>query len=86
MKNKIINYIYYICGKLSKIPQDKLLHVVISSILTSLLSYTFPIIPLFILMTVIFLSKEYIDDASKQGCCDWKDIIADYVGFLIGIL
>lgn len=86
MKNKIINYIYYLCGKLSKIPQDKLLHVLVSSILTSLLYYIFPIILLLLIMSLIFFAKEYLDYKSKQGCCDWKDIIADYVGFLIGIL
>lgn len=86
MKNKFINYIYYFCNILDKIPKDKLLHIVVSSVLTSLLYYIIPIIPLFLLMTIIFLGKEYLDYKFNKGCCDWKDVIADYIGFLIGIL
>lgn len=39
----------------------------------------------FAVMTIIFLYKG-VRDAQGRGCAEWGDLIADYIGFLIGII
>lgn len=72
--------------KLIAIQHDKLLHVVVSATLTAILSHIIPFAGLFLVMTFIFFAKEVYDKYSRKGTAEWGDVIADYVGFAIGIL
>lgn len=71
---------------LTAIPSDKLLHVVAASALTALLGLIMPFDGQLVVMSAIFVGKEIYDKASGRGTCEWGDIIADYVGFVIGVL
>ena len=71
-----------LCGVL----KDKLLHVVVSATVTALLSHVIPFVGLLLVMTLIFVGKETYDKLSGKGSAEWKDIVADYVGFIIGII
>lgn len=71
-----------LCG----VPKDKLLHVVVSATVTALLSHIVPFVGLLLIMTLIFIGKETYDKLSGKGSAEWKDIVADYVGFIIGVI
>lgn len=71
---------------LCAIPKDKLLHISISALLTAVLNLFLPFVALFLVMTLIFVCKEGLDYVTKKGTPEWKDIVADYVGFLIGAI
>ena len=71
-----------LCGA----PKDKLLHVVVSATVTALLSHIMPFVGLLLVMTLIFVGKETYDKVSGKGSVEWKDIVADYVGFIIGVI
>lgn len=69
------------------IPYDKLLHFAVCAVLSTLLKvvciewhYT-----LLIVMGV-GVGKEIYDKVTKKGCAEWKDILADFVGALVGVL
>lgn len=69
---------------LTDIPKDKLLHVLYASIITSILKYILPLWWLIGVACVIFAGKEIYDKLSGKGTPEWKDLLADCVGFLIG--
>lgn len=71
---------------LCEVPKDKLLHVVVSATVTALLSHIMPFVGLLLVMTLIFVGKETYDKLSGKGSAEWKDIVADYVGFIIGVI
>lgn len=70
---------------LAEIPKDKYMHVCISSTLTAVFGLFLPFVPLLAVMTIIFLYKG-VRDAQGRGCAEWGDLIADYIGFLIGVI
>lgn len=71
---------------LVRIPNDKLLHIVVSSAMTAVLNLFLPLTAVFLIMSLVFLSKETWDKVSGKGTPEWADIFADYIGFVIGIL
>ena len=69
------------------ITYDKLLHFAVCAILSTFLRvlgiewhYT-----LLIVMS-IGVGKEIYDKVSKKGTPEWKDILADFIGALVGVL
>lgn len=84
-----------IFGWLTNIASDKLLHAFVSCILYVLLFKIFtlcfglynfvPYIFVGALVLVIGFVKEYIDQKSG-GIFDLKDLLADFVGILVGFL
>lgn len=71
--------------RLAEIPKDKYMHVCISSALTAVFGLFLPFVPLLAVMTIIYLYKG-VRDAQGRGCAEWGDLIADYIGFLIGVI
>lgn len=77
MLSKIINYF----------GTDGLLHIICSSIIVSILGWIFPLWIAMIVTLLVGIGKEVVwDKILKKGCCDKKDIVADVIGILIGIL
>lgn len=86
--DKIINWF-------KKIPQDKLLHVVVASALTAIikfgLSFTALSAPMVLICTLAFVllisvAKEVYDELSEEGTPELNDLLADLIGVVIGLL
>lgn len=71
---------------LIRLPQDKLLHVVVSVVLTSLFGLILPFLALLIVMTLIYLCWEIYEKANSNKRIEISDVITYYVGFLIGLI
>jgi len=88
--DKYIELIALYCNKayqrLCAIPQDKLLHITVSAFITAVLNLFMPFLAVLLIMTLIFVCKEGLDYITKKGTAEWQDILADYVGFIIGII
>ena len=78
-----------------KIQKDKILHFsacAIIALITFLLfwligcSYTITALAALLISTAAGWGKEYGDKANPNNKWDWKDILADAVGTVIGIL
>lgn len=82
----LVQYINRGYELLCEVSKDKLLHVVVSATVTALLSHIMPFVGLLLIMTLIFIGKETYDKLSGKGSTEWKDIVADYVGFIIGVI
>lgn len=66
---------------------DGLLHIICSSILVSVLSWVFPLLFAIGATMLIGIAKELIwDKALGKGSCERKDVVADFIGTIIGIL
>ena len=65
---------------------DGLLHFSVSIILTTLLCLILPFYWAAFIVLLIGIGKEIYDKVNKKGCAEWKDLICDIVGILIGIL
>ena len=65
---------------------DKYKHVVVSSIIAVVLNLFLPWWVAAILTLAIGISKEVYDKVSGKGHPEWKDLVADLVGILIGVL
>lgn len=68
------------------IKEDKLKHVVVSAIIAVVLNLFLPWWVAALITLAIGVGKEVYDKVSKKGCAEWKDLLADLVGILIGIL
>lgn len=38
------------------------------------------------MVLAIGIAKEIYDKVSEKGCCEWKDIMCDLIGIVIGVL
>lgn len=66
---------------------DGLLHIICSSIISSLLCLFIPIITSALITVIIGIAKEIIwDKLLKKGTFDKKDIISDLIGTIIGCI
>lgn len=75
--NKIFDYFNY----------DGCKHIIVSVLLTVILSIIFPKVASAVLVLLIGLCKEFVyDKYLMKGEFDKKDIIANVVGVLIGII
>jgi hypothetical protein len=66
--------------------EDKLKHIVVSAIIMVALSLVLPKWIAAIITLSIGIGKEVYDKVSKKGCAEWKDLVADCIGILIGVL
>ena len=66
--------------------EDKLKHIVVSAIIAVVLNLVLHWWVAGLLTLCIGVGKEVYDKVSKQGCAEWKDLLADLVGILIGVL
>lgn len=65
---------------------DKLLHFGAAACMASVLKYALGPGALFVVMTLVFVTKEVYDAASGRGRAEWGDLLADYAGYLVGVL
>lgn len=65
---------------------DKYKHVVVSAIIAVALNLFLPWWVAALITLAIGVGKEVYDKVSGKGFAEWKDIICDIIGILIGIL
>lgn len=71
---------------INKVGVDKILHLLVC---LSLILELRRFVDLWIAALIVFgiaVLKEVYDKVSKKGTCDYKDIIADCVGIIIGCI
>ena len=67
------------------IQTDKIKHVAVGAVF-GLLTIWIPIIWVLIFATIVFVNKEIYDCYKPQPTgFDWWDILADYIGFAVGL-
>lgn len=66
--------------------RDGMMHVILSSLIASVLSLVLPTGLAAVVTLAIGIAKELYDAKSGKGCCEVKDIVCDIVGILIGVL
>ena len=71
---------------MNRLTEDKLKHIVVSSIIAKALLFFLPWWWAGVITLVIGVGKELYDKVSKKGHAEWKDLVADLVGILIGVL
>ena len=76
---KLLNY-------LNNIPHDKLLHFAVCAVLSAVLNLIFPVWIVVSLVAILSFAKEAYDQISGKGTPEWKDLVADAIGTIIGIL
>lgn len=67
------------------IGSDGMKHIILSAILTVVAKWLLPVWVAAVLVLLIGIIKEAYDKVSGKGCAEWKDIICDIIGILIGI-
>lgn len=70
----------------SFIGSDGMKHIILSAILTVVAKWLLPVWVAVVLVLLIGIAKEIYDKVSSKGYSEWKDIICDIIGILIGIL
>lgn len=65
---------------------DKYKHIVVSAIIAVALNLVLPWWVAAILTLAIGVGKEVYDKVTGKGHPEWKDLVADLVGILIGVL
>lgn len=83
--DKIADFLIGTYNAIVNVGKDKLLHFSVSAVLTSVFNLFLPFWGLFFVMSLIFIAKE-IYDFYNCGDPDHKDIIADYIGFIVGVI
>lgn len=68
------------------IGEDKLKHIVVSAIIAVALNLFLPWWVAGLVTLAIGVGKEVYDKVSGKGCAEWKDLAADVVGIIIGVL
>lgn len=61
-------------------------HIILSAILVVLMKMFLPICAAIIVVAIMGIAKEVYDKVSGKEHSEWKDLLADVVGILIGIL
>lgn len=64
---------------------DGMMHVILSALISSVLTLIMPWWLAGMLTMGIGIAKEVYDSTGK-GCAEWKDLVADLVGIVIGVL
>jgi Na+-translocating ferredoxin:NAD+ oxidoreductase RnfD subunit len=65
---------------------DKYKHIVVSAIIAVALNLILPWWVAGLVTLAIGVGKEVYDKVSGKGCAEWKDLLADCIGILIGVL
>lgn len=73
-------------GIVNKVGIDKILHLLVCLSLTLELRRFIDLWIAIVIVLIIAIGKEVYDKVSKKGMCDYKDIIADCIGIIIGCL
>lgn len=71
---------------LDKLGFDGLKHIVVSAIIITILNIFLPMWLSATITLVIGVGKELYDKISGKGCAEWKDIVCDIIGIIIGVL
>ena len=72
---------------LTSVGTDKYIHVIACALIVGILGHILNIILAVLITFFVAISKELIyDKLLKKGTADIKDIFADIIGILIGIL
>lgn len=66
--------------------EDKLKHIVVSAIICVALNLILPWWVAAILTLCVGIGKEVYDKVTGKGHPEWKDLVADIVGIIIGVL
>ena len=66
--------------------EDKLLHIVLSSIMMVVLGMFLPTWVAALATLCVGIGKEVYDKVSGKGCFEWMDLVCDGIGILIGVL
>lgn len=66
--------------------EDKLKHIVVSAIIAVALNLFLPWWVAGLLTLCVGIGKEVYDKVTGKGNPEWKDLVADLVGILIGVL
>ena len=69
-----------------KLGFDGLKHIIVSAIIITILNIFLPIWLSATITLVIGIGKELYDKISDKGCAEWKDIVCDIIGIIIGVL
>lgn len=65
---------------------DGMMHVILSALICVVLNIVLPWELAALITFDIGLGKELYDKVSGKGCAEWKDLVCDLVGILIGVL
>lgn len=76
---KYLNRLFNLAG------YDGLKHLVLSMLITKVLLLFLPIYLAVLITLVISISKEVYDKISGRGFAEWKDVICNLIGILIGV-
>ena len=76
---KYLNCLFNLAG------YDGLKHLVLSMLITKVLLLFLPLYLAILIALVISISKEVYDKISGRGCAEWKDVICNLIGILIGV-
>lgn len=76
---KYLNCLFDLAG------YDGLKHLVLSMLITKVLLLFLPLYLAILIALVISISKEVYDKISGRGCAEWKDVICNLIGILIGV-
>ena len=71
---------------LTHIGPDGLMHFSISASATAVLSLILPAWIAFLIVFLFGIAKEIYDKWSKKGTPEWKDILCDLAGCLVGAM
>lgn len=76
---KYLNRLFNLAG------YDGLKHLVLSMLITKVLLLFLPVYLAILIALIISISKEAYDKVSSRGCAEWKDVICNLIGILIGV-
>lgn len=65
---------------------DGMMHFIVSSVISALLKVLVGIFPSIVITLTIGIAKEVYDRISKKGSAEWKDVVCDILGMLVGVL
>lgn len=65
---------------------DGMMHVILSAVITIVLGWMFPLYFTIPIALGLGIAKEVYDGGTGKGRAEWKDIVCDVIGVLIGIL
>lgn len=69
-----------------KAGMDGCKHVILSAVIACLIGLVLPTWIAALITFGIGIGKEVYDKVSGRGCAEWKDLVCDVVGIIIGVL
>lgn len=71
---------------INRIGIDKILHVLVSLVLMLEFQRFLPVWGALTIVLAIGIIKEVYDKVSGKGTPDWRDIVADCIGIILGLI